>query len=125
MKLLRLYARVLGRLGPDRPLGVLHAAANVLLAIAAFAQPILFGRIVDALYMSGAPGSSGTPGGPSAVARLVATWAAFGLFTIGAGVVVALHADRLAHRRRLAVIADYFEHALRLPAGLHSETHSE
>ena len=80
MKLLRLYARVLGRLGPERPLGALLAAANVLLAIAAFAQPILFGRIVDGLY------ASGTHAGASAVARLVTIWAAFGLFTIAAGV---------------------------------------
>ena len=116
MKLLRLYARVLGRLGPERPLGALLAAANVLLAIAAFAQPILFGRIIDGLYAPGA--------GPSPVGRLVVVWAVFGLFTIAAGVVVALHADRLAHRRRLAVIEEYFDHALRLPAAFHSETHS-
>jgi len=92
------------------------AGANVLLAVAAFVQPILFGRIVDALY------ASGTASGP--VVRLVAAWAMFGLFTIGAGVFVALHADRMAHRRRLAIMAEYFEHALRLPAAFHSETHS-
>jgi ATP-binding cassette, subfamily B, beta-glucan exporter len=118
MKLMRLYARVLGRLGPERPLGALLAAANVLLAIAAFAQPILFGRIVDGLF------AAGTAAGASAVARLVAVWAAFGLFTIAAGVFVALHADRLAHRRRLAVIEEYFDHALRLPTSFHAETHS-
>jgi ATP-binding cassette subfamily B protein len=118
MKLFRLYMRVLGRLGPERPLGVLLAAANVLLAVAAFAQPILFGRIVDALY------APATGQGAAGVARLVGAWAGFGLFTIAAGVFVALHADRLAHRRRLAVIAEYFEHALRLPAAFHSETHS-
>jgi ATP-binding cassette subfamily B protein len=118
MNLIRLYARVLGRLGPERPLGALLAVANVLLAVAAFAQPILFGRIVDALHASSA-GSDGAP-----VTRLVTAWAAFGLFTIGSGVFVALHADRLAHRRRLAVIAECFEHALRLPAAFHSDTHS-
>src|SRR5580698_4665447 len=118
MKLLRLYAHVLGCLGPERPLGVLLAAANVLLAIAAFAQPILFGRIVDGLY------ASTTVGVASPVPGLVAAWAAFGFFTIAAGVCVALHADRLAHRRRLVVIEEYFEHALRLPSAFHSETHS-
>jgi glucan exporter ATP-binding protein len=58
------------------------------------------------------------------VPGLVAAWAAFGFFTIAAGVFVALHADRLAHRRRLVVIEEYFEHALRLPSAFHSETHS-
>ena len=51
-------------------------------------------------------------------------WGAFGLFTIGSGVYTALHADRLSHRRRLAVLADYFEHALRLPQSFHVGTHS-
>jgi ATP-binding cassette subfamily B protein len=32
-------------------------------------------------------------------------WVAFGLFNIGGGVLVALNADRLSHRRRLAVMA--------------------
>ena len=34
------------------------------------------------------------------------------------GVLVALHADRLAHRRRQAVLTDYFEHVLQLPLSL-------
>ena len=38
--------------------------------------------------------------------------------------VVSLLADRLAHRRRLAVMALYFEHALELPLSFHSGTHS-
>ncbi len=40
---------------------------------------------------------------------------AFGLFNIVAGVLVSLHADRLAHRRRLGVLTEYFEHVLQLP----------
>jgi hypothetical protein len=37
VSLLRLYLRVLGQLGPERPLGRRLAFANVLLAVAAFA----------------------------------------------------------------------------------------
>src|SRR3712207_1352314 len=45
MGLIRLYARVLGQLGSDLRVGALLALANVALAISAFAEPILFGRI--------------------------------------------------------------------------------
>jgi ATP-binding cassette subfamily B protein len=116
VQLLRLYLRVLDQLGPERRLGVLLAVANTLLAAAAFAEPVLFGRIVDALY------ATGRDHGPPS--RLLATWASFGVFTIASGVYTALHADRLAHRRRLAVLGEYFEHALRLPQSFHLGTHS-
>jgi ATP-binding cassette, subfamily B, beta-glucan exporter len=118
VKLLRLYARVLGQLGPEARLGVWLAIANVLLAVAGFAEPVLFGRIVDALSAVGASLTL------HAIAPMMLAWAAFGLFTIAAGVFVALHADRLAHRRKLAVLASYFEHALRLPLEFHAGTHS-
>ena len=51
----RLYARVLGLLGPQMRLGWLLALANVALAAAALAEPVLFGRIIDAL--AGAQGA--------------------------------------------------------------------
>jgi glucan exporter ATP-binding protein len=118
LKLFRLYARVLGQLGPEARLGVWLAIANVLLAIASFAEPVLFGRIVDALSAAGAALSM------HSIGPMMLAWAAFGLFTIGAGVFVALHADRLAHRRKLAVLSSYFDHALRLPLEFHAGTHS-
>src|SRR5207253_9613967 len=115
MSLLRLYTRVLELLGKEARLGWLLAAANLALAAAQFAEPVLFGRIVDVL--------SGKPTGTSAW-PLLAAWAAFGLFTIVARAAVALHADRLAHRQRQAVLTDYFEHILQLPLTFHSGTHS-
>jgi ATP-binding cassette, subfamily B, beta-glucan exporter len=115
MSLLRLYARVLQLLGKEARLGWILAIANLALAGAQFAEPVLFGRIVDAL--SGrSTDSSAWP--------LLAAWAAFGLFTIVAGAVVALHADRLAHRQRQTVLTSYFEHILQLPLTFHSGTHS-
>ena len=53
MSLLRLYTRVLGLLGKEARLGWILAGANLLLAGAQFAEPVLFGRIVDVL--SGKP----------------------------------------------------------------------
>src|SRR6201994_2389898 len=114
MPLPRLYTRVLELLGREARLGWILAVANLLLAAAQFAEPVLFGRIVDVL--SGKNGGSAWP--------LLAAWAAFGLFTIGIGALVALHADRLAHRQRQAVLASYFEHIMQLPMTFHSGTHS-
>jgi len=121
MSLLSLYARVLGELGPERRLGVILALANILLAGVAFAEPMLFGALIDRLT---AIQSSGATLSWSSVNVLIFAWVGFGLANIGIGVVVALHADRLAHRSRLAVMARYFEHALTLPLAYHTQTHS-
>jgi ATP-binding cassette, subfamily B, beta-glucan exporter len=115
MSLLRLYSRVLELLGKAAKLGSILAGANLLLACAQFAEPVLFGRIVDVL--------SDKTGRISAWPLLLA-WAAFGLFTIVASAAVALHADRLAHRQRQVVLSSYFEHILQLPLTFHSGTHS-
>ncbi len=121
MSMLKIYLRVLGELGPEKRLGVMLVLANLFLAIAAFAEPILFGRIIDVLTRSA--GVAAKPGWAD-IAPLMTAWASFGILTIVAGVYVALHADRLAHRRRLAVMANYFEHALTLPVAFHTATHS-
>jgi ATP-binding cassette subfamily B protein len=41
-----------------------------------------------------------------------------------AGVTVALHADRLAHRRRVVVMAGFFDHVLRLAMSFYGSAHS-
>jgi ATP-binding cassette, subfamily B, beta-glucan exporter len=121
MNLLRLYARVLRLLGPEARLGWILAIANIALAAAQFAEPVLFGRIIDTLIRGQASGSAP---GLSDLSTLLAAWVGFGLFTIACGVLVALHADRLSHRRRQAVLTDYFEHVLQLPLAYHGGTHS-
>jgi ATP-binding cassette subfamily B protein len=121
MSLWRLYGRVLALLGPDKTLGIWLAIANFALAAAMFAEPVLFGRIIDAL--AGAQAKGAPPAWPD-LAKLIGAWVAFGLFTIVIGVVVALHADRLAHRRRQAVLTDFFDHVLQLPLMFHGESHS-
>src|SRR5712675_185562 len=120
MSLLRLYTRVLQLLGKEARLGWILAGANLLLAGAQFAEPVLFGRIVDVL--SGKPSTG--PLASSSAWPLLAAWAAFGLFTIGCSAAVALHADRLAHRQRQAVLTNYFEHIMQLPLTFHTGTHS-
>ena len=117
MSILRLYTRVLELLGKEARLGWLLAVANLLLAGSQFAEPVLFGRIVDVL-------SGKTVAGSSSAWPFLAAWVAFGLFTIACSALVALQADRLSHRQRQAVLTDYFEHILQLPLTFHSGTHS-
>src|SRR3982751_1558873 len=121
MSFIRLYARVLSLLGDEAKLGWMLAIANVSLAAAQFAEPVLFGRIVDTLAGTQSRGS--VPAWTDVV-TLLAPWVSFGLFTISCGTLVALHADRLAHRRRHAVMTNYFEHILQLPLGFHRGIHS-
>src|SRR5436305_9903441 len=43
---------------------------------------------------------------------------------MGCGAAVELHADRLAHRQRQALLTSYFEHVMQLPLNFHTGTHS-
>lgn len=121
MTFFRLYLRVLDKLGTDRRLGWVLACANVALAIALFAEPVLFGRVIDTL--SKMPSDQ-----PATIWQgvwpLLLVWVSFGLFTIVCSTLVALFSDRLAHRRRHAVFGEYFEHVLHLPLAQQSRTHS-
>src|SRR5580658_7280349 len=121
MSFVRVYFRVLGLLGSEAQLAITLAAANIALAVSQFIEPVLFGRIVDAL--SGAL-PAGLAQAALALAPLVGAWVGFGLFMIAAGALVAWFADRLAHRRRNLVLADYFEHVLQLPLAYHAGAHS-
>jgi ABC-type multidrug transport system fused ATPase/permease subunit len=64
-----------------------------------------FGSIIDALA-----GSSGRPRSDTwrQILLLLGLWGLVGVGSIGAGILVALHADRLAQRRRLAAMSQYF-----------------
>ena len=56
--------------------------------------------------------------------RSIGAWVGFRLFIIIAAALVAWFADRLAHRRRNLVLADFFEHVLQLPLAYHASAHS-
>jgi glucan exporter ATP-binding protein len=114
MSLLQVYFRVIALLGPEKRLASLLAAANLGIAGVLLVEPWLFGRVVDSLVKQ----SHGDAW------RYIGLWAAFGLLGIVAGVWVSLQADRLAHRRRLGVITQFFEHAVGLPLAFHGEHHT-
>jgi ATP-binding cassette, subfamily B, beta-glucan exporter len=121
MSLPRLYLRVLLQLGPELRLGMVLVAANLALAVAMFAEPYLFGRIINLL--TGAQPGGGKPS-VDTLMPLIGLWLGFGLVTIIGGVTIALHADRLSHRQRLNVMSGYFEHVLTLPLSFHTGMHS-
>ena len=109
MELIRVYIRAIGMLGAEKVMAMWLAVANCALAVVALAEPLLFGRVVDAL-------AKGTP-----AFETIAMWAAIGLFGILASVVVAVFADRMAHRRRLAAMSSAFDRAITLPISYHAE----
>lgn len=121
MEFYRIYRRVLGMLRPERGLALLLVLANIVVAMLFYAEPVLFGRLVDVLSKVGSQ--------PRAQIwddslHLLAIWGAVGLTGIVANILVSLHADRLAHRRRLGAMALYFEHVLSLPPAFHTGSHS-
>ena len=114
MSLLRIYLRVLALLGPEKWLATALAVANVGMAAVFLIEPWLFGRVVDALADKASADAW----------SYIGWWTGVGFFGVAANVLVALHSDRLAHRRQLEVIVDFFEHALALPLGFHDNHHT-
>ncbi|MCV0397047.1 MAG: glucan ABC transporter ATP-binding protein/ permease [Rhizobiaceae bacterium] len=107
MTLFQVYWRALGYLLPERVAVAMICAANVVLAAVTIAEPVLFGRVIDAI-------SEG-----SGVGRVLALWAGLGAFNIVAFVLVARGADRLAHRRRLSLLTRSFESVISMPLSWH------
>lgn len=107
--ILRLYARALRLLRPDIRRAVVLAVGNVGLGALAVLEPVLFGRVVDALTRGSGPWP------------LIGLWAALGVASIGGAAIVSLLADRMSHRRRLAAMNEAFDRAVTLPAPFVSE----
>jgi ATP-binding cassette subfamily B protein len=103
------YRRALGLLAEERGLTALLAVASMTIAVVQVYEQKLFGWVVDAL----AKGDAAFP--------IIGLWAALGLGSILASTVVAVMADRLAHRRRLAAMGLSFERAITLPISYHTE----
>ena len=112
LALLRTYLRALALLRAERRVPVGLCAAIAAGALGQLAEPVLFGAVVDSIDNGGA------------VFELIGLWALLGLGGIAAGVAVSLHADRLAHRRRTAAMADAFERVVTLPVGYHARAGS-
>lgn len=109
MSLFQVYARALSYLSAYRLRVSLVVFANVVLAVITIAEPILFGRIIDAM-------SSKTP-----VTPMLMAWAAFGVFNTLAYVLVAREADRLAHERRASLLTEAFGRIISMPLSWHNQ----
>jgi ATP-binding cassette subfamily B protein len=106
--LIQIYVRALKLLESEKYLAIGLAVASVIIAATQLAEPILFGRVVDAL------------GKGESAFGYIGLWALLGLFGIVAGVIVSINADRLAHRQKNAHLATVFEKAIALPQGVHA-----
>ncbi len=108
MSSFRVYLRVITLLSGRQRFAAALIVAGVLIALVQLAEPILFGRAIDAMIKS------------EPTATIIIAWAVLGLFGIVTGTVVAVGADRLAHERRLAAMSLAFEQAITLPISFHA-----
>jgi ATP-binding cassette subfamily B protein len=114
VSILRIYLRVIGLLAPEKWLALTLLLGNLALAGVYFLEPWLFGHVVDALAAKGHKDAW----------RLIGWWAVVGIGGVVASVWISLYADRLSHRRRLAAITQFFEHAIALPLSFHGQHHT-
>jgi len=121
MSFVHVYSRVLRLLWPERWLAIMLVIGNFGIAGITFLEPILFGRVIDVLATSAERSAEENWG---ETMRLLALWSIVGAVGILSGIMVALHADRMSHRRKLAAIALYYEHVLSLQAAFHQREHS-
>ena len=92
MSIWDIYKRALAMLVAERSQTLWVVVAGVALGIVPIAEQVLLARVVDALAL----GQGAFP--------IIGLWALVGLVGIVASVIVAVMADRLAHRRRLAAL---------------------
>jgi glucan exporter ATP-binding protein len=109
VSLLEIYWRALRYLGAEKRKVAFICSANIVLAIVTIAEPILFGRIIDAISER------------ANVTMQLATWAGLGAFNIVAFVLIARSADRFAHARRAEVLCESYEKTVTMPLAWHHE----
>nr|WP_017966093.1 glucan ABC transporter ATP-binding protein/ permease [Rhizobium laguerreae] len=107
--LFKVYARALRYLGVYKLRVSLVVVANIVLATITIAEPILFGRIIDAIS------------GKGEVKPILFMWATFAVFNTIAFVLVAREADRLAHGRRATLLTEAFGRIISMPLGWHHQ----
>ncbi len=121
MSFISVYGRVLGLLRPERGIAIGLVMANLLVIGFQFTEPVLFGRVINLLVRSDTMTSKSVIHG---AVVLLGIWAGVGLVSIGANILLAMQAERLAHRSRLAAMARFFRHVLSLPPAFHRERQS-
>jgi ATP-binding cassette subfamily B protein len=109
VSLFKVYARALRYLGAYKLRVSLVVIANIVLAAITIAEPILFGRIIDAIS------------GKGEVKPILMMWAAFAVFNTIAFVLVAREADRLAHGRRATLLTEAFGRIISMPLSWHHQ----
>lgn len=109
MTLLKLYWRSMTYLAAEKRATIIMCIASTLVALVTLAEPILFGRVIEAISER------------ANVVTQLAMWAALGIFNIIAVVFVARGADRLAHRRRLSVLTESYERIITMPLAWHQK----
>ncbi len=109
MTFLQTYLRALGFLAQERAATLWLSLASAAIGLIQMLEPVLFGIVVDALSAGRPPWNA------------IGLWALLGVAGILASVAVAVLADRLAHRRRLAAMHATFEQALTLPISTHGD----
>ena len=107
LTLVQVYFRALRYLAAYRWKVGIVVLANIILAVITIVEPILFGRIIDAISER-----------KDATSILLA-WAGFGVFNTIAYVLVARGADRLAHGRRAALLTEAFGRIISMPLTWH------
>jgi ATP-binding cassette, subfamily B, beta-glucan exporter len=109
MSIWEVYKRALSWLLAERAQTFCVVLAGVALGVIPIVEGVLLKHVVNALTLG------------QGAFSIIALWALVGLVGIFAGVVVAVMADRLAHRCRLAALGRAFEHAIILPISYHAE----
>ncbi|HTO33040.1 MAG TPA: glucan ABC transporter ATP-binding protein/ permease [Pararhizobium sp.] len=109
MSLFQIYARALQYLAVHKLRVSAIVIANVVLAVITIAEPILFGRIIDAISSK------------QGVTPMLLMWAGLGVFNTVAFVLVAREADRLAHTRRSTLITEAFGRIISMPLSWHTQ----
>ncbi|OJF91343.1 glucan ABC transporter ATP-binding protein/ permease [Pararhizobium antarcticum] len=109
MSLFQVYTRALQYLAIHKLRVSAIVMANVVLAVITIAEPILFGRIIDAISSK------------ETVTPMLLMWAGLGVFNTIAFVLVAREADRLAHTRRSTLITEAFGRIISMPLSWHTQ----
>ena len=109
MTLFQVYTRALKYLAENRFRVAVVVIANIVLAVITIAEPVLFGRIIDAISSGGE------------VTGILMLWAGFGVFNTVAYVLVAREADRLAHGRRASLLSEAFGRIVSMPLAWHHQ----
>jgi len=107
--LIKTYLRALSYLKAEKRAFFCICAANIVLAVITIAEPVLFGHVIDAIANK------------TGIFKTLGFWVGFGAFNITAYVLVARGADRLAHRRRLAVVEQSYEKIISMPLSWHQK----